>query len=118
MSKLAKLSANGTPQGKIGFKLYYVVVLHDRPRKCMYNVHRTDRTHTNTFKILTNKLFLCNFSLGTFAPVWQILKNSTERLATIHLQMMQKIAELVKELAKYADELQKKYKTVKELTEV
>ncbi|CAG7725198.1 unnamed protein product [Allacma fusca] len=51
---------------------------------------------------------------GTFAPLWQILKNSTERLASIHLQMMQKIQDLVKELAKYADELQKKYKTVKD----
>lgn len=51
---------------------------------------------------------------GSFAPVWQILKSSTERLAGLHLQMMQKITELVKELAKYADDIQKKYKCVKE----
>jgi hypothetical protein len=51
---------------------------------------------------------------GTFAPVWQILKNSSEKLSSIHIQMVQKIQEIVKELAKYADELQKKYKSVKE----
>ena len=51
---------------------------------------------------------------GTFAPVWQILKNSSEKLSSIHIQMVQKIQEIVKDLAKYADELQKKYKTVKE----
>lgn len=51
---------------------------------------------------------------GTFAPVWVVLKASAERLASLHLQMVQKISELVKDVAKYADELHKKQKTVKE----
>lgn len=51
---------------------------------------------------------------GTFAPVWVVLKASAERLATLHLQMVQKLSELVKDVAKYADELHKKQKTVKE----
>lgn len=51
---------------------------------------------------------------GTFAPVWQILKNSAEKLSALHLQMVQKVSDLVKEVSKYAEELQKKHKSVKE----
>ncbi|XP_037040939.1 F-BAR domain only protein 2 isoform X8 [Bradysia coprophila] len=51
---------------------------------------------------------------GTFAPIWVVLKSSADRLASLHLQMVQKISELVKDVAKYADELHKKHKTVKE----
>lgn len=52
---------------------------------------------------------------GTFAPVWQVLKTSSERLASLHMQMFQKVTELVKDVSKYADELQKKYKVVSSL---
>jgi hypothetical protein len=51
---------------------------------------------------------------GTFSPLWIILKTSAERLAELHSQMMQKTTELVKSIIKYADELHKKHKTVKE----
>ncbi|KAK9889230.1 hypothetical protein WA026_004505 [Henosepilachna vigintioctopunctata] len=51
---------------------------------------------------------------GTFAPVWQILKSSAEKLSLLHMQMVQKVSDLVKEVTKYADDLQKKHKTVKE----
>ncbi|KRK03281.1 F-BAR domain only protein 2 isoform X2 [Drosophila yakuba] len=51
---------------------------------------------------------------STFAPVWTILRTSAEKLSTLHLQMMQKLTELVKDVAKYADELHKKHKSVKE----
>lgn len=51
---------------------------------------------------------------GTFAPIWVILKSSAEKLSTLHLQMVQKITELVKDVAKYSDELHKKHKTVKD----
>ncbi|KAK3923074.1 F-BAR domain only protein 2 [Frankliniella fusca] len=51
---------------------------------------------------------------GTFAPVWQVLRTSAEKLLTLHQQMVQKVSELVKEVTKYADELQKKHKQVKE----
>ncbi|KAL3290141.1 hypothetical protein HHI36_023505 [Cryptolaemus montrouzieri] len=51
---------------------------------------------------------------GTFAPVWQILKNSAEKLSALHMQMVVKVSDLVKEVTKYADDLQKKHKTVKE----
>ncbi|XP_039297957.1 F-BAR domain only protein 2 [Nilaparvata lugens] len=51
---------------------------------------------------------------GTFAPLWQVLRSTAEKLASIHLQMVQKVADLVKDVSKYADELQKKHKTVKD----
>ncbi|XP_055679097.1 F-BAR domain only protein 2 isoform X12 [Lutzomyia longipalpis] len=51
---------------------------------------------------------------GTFAPVWAVLKGSAERLSSLHLQMVQKITELVKDITKYAEELHKKHKAVKE----
>ncbi|XP_046682071.1 F-BAR domain only protein 2-like isoform X3 [Homalodisca vitripennis] len=51
---------------------------------------------------------------GTFAPVWQALRTTAEKLSSLHLQMVQKITDLVKEVTKYADELHKKHKTVKE----
>lgn len=49
---------------------------------------------------------------GTFAPVWQVLKTSAERLSLLHIQMVQKVTDLVKEVSKYADELHKKHKQV------
>lgn len=49
---------------------------------------------------------------GTFAPVWQILRTTAEKLACLHLQMVQKVSDLVKEVTKYTDELHKKHKSV------
>lgn len=51
---------------------------------------------------------------GTFAPIWAILRTSTERLASLHSQVMQKLNELVKDITKYADEVYKKQKIVKD----
>nr|XP_012151808.1 PREDICTED: F-BAR domain only protein 2 isoform X10 [Megachile rotundata] len=51
---------------------------------------------------------------GTFAPVWAALRGAAEKLAGLHLQMAQKVAELIKDVSKYADELHKKHKAVKE----
>ena len=49
---------------------------------------------------------------GTFAPFWHVLRTSSEKLANLHLQMVQKVTELVKEVTRYAEELHKKHKTV------
>ncbi|XP_053984764.1 F-BAR domain only protein 2 isoform X5 [Hylaeus anthracinus] len=51
---------------------------------------------------------------GTFAPVWAALRGAAEKLASLHLQMAQRVAELIKDVSKYADELHKKHKAVKE----
>lgn len=51
---------------------------------------------------------------GTFSPLWIVIKTSAERLSELHLQMVQKISELVKNITKYAEEMHKKHKLVKE----
>lgn len=51
-------------------------------------------------------------SQGTFAPLWQVVKASAEKLSALHVQTMQKLTELVKEVGKYAEELHKKHKSV------
>ncbi|CAN9504389.1 unnamed protein product [Ophioblennius macclurei] len=56
-----------------------------------------------------------NFSqLGTFAPVWDVFKSSTEKLASCHMELVRKLQELIKEVQKYVDEQAKAHKKTKE----
>lgn len=55
-----------------------------------------------------------NCTNGSFAPLWQILKSSSEKQSSAHLQMVQKFQELIKEVAAYNDAQHKKHKAVKE----
>ncbi|XP_053340868.1 F-BAR domain only protein 2 [Clarias gariepinus] len=56
-----------------------------------------------------------NFSqLGTFAPVWDVLKVSTEKLAGCHMDLVRKLQDLIKEVQKYAEEQTKAHKKTKE----
>lgn len=55
-----------------------------------------------------------NSASGTFSPLLVILKASAERLSELHTKMVQKTTDLVKDILKYADELHKKHKSVKE----
>ncbi|CAB3381637.1 Hypothetical predicted protein [Cloeon dipterum] len=70
----------------------------------------------NICKLLTKhaKTASGTTSHGTFSPLWTLLKNSSEKLSSLHGQMFQKISELVKDVTKYSEELHKKHKTVKE----
>ncbi|XP_058718516.1 F-BAR domain only protein 2-like [Poecile atricapillus] len=52
--------------------------------------------------------------LGTFAPVWDVFKTSTEKLASCHLDLMRRLQELIKQVHKYGDEQIKTYKKTKE----
>ncbi|NWT18770.1 FCHO2 protein, partial [Vireo altiloquus] len=52
--------------------------------------------------------------LGTFAPVWDVFKTSTEKLASCHLDLVRRLQELIKEVQKYGDEQIKAYKKTKE----
>ncbi|XP_014820320.1 PREDICTED: F-BAR domain only protein 2 [Calidris pugnax] len=52
--------------------------------------------------------------LGTFAPVWDVFKTSTEKLASCHLDLVRRLQELIKEVHKYGDEPIKVYKKTKE----
>ncbi|XP_049908598.1 F-BAR domain only protein 2 isoform X8 [Epinephelus moara] len=56
-----------------------------------------------------------NFSqLGTFAPVWDVFKTSTEKLASCHMELVRKLQELIKEVQKYVEEQAKAHKKTKE----
>ncbi|KAM7368734.1 hypothetical protein PAMP_013045 [Pampus punctatissimus] len=56
-----------------------------------------------------------NFSqLGTFAPVWDVFKMSTEKLASCHMELVRKLQELIKEVQKYVEEQAKAHKKTKE----
>uniref|UniRef100_H3AN08 F-BAR domain only protein 2 n=1 Tax=Latimeria chalumnae TaxID=7897 RepID=H3AN08_LATCH len=56
-----------------------------------------------------------NYSeLGTFAPVWDVFKTSTEKLASCHLELVRKLQELIKEVHKYGEEQSKAHKKTKE----
>ncbi|XP_035211606.1 F-BAR domain only protein 2-like isoform X7 [Stegodyphus dumicola] len=51
---------------------------------------------------------------GSFAPLWLILKTSTEKLATLHMQMVQRFQELIKDVIKYSEDQHKRHKLCKE----
>ncbi|KAK5613953.1 F-BAR domain only protein 2 [Crenichthys baileyi] len=56
-----------------------------------------------------------NFSqLGTFAPMWDIFKSSTEKLASCHLDLVRKLQDLIKDVQKYVEEQAKAHKKTKE----
>lgn len=69
----------------------------------------------NNYKLLSKVAKQAsNSTQGTFAPVWAALRGAAEKLAVLHLQMAQRVSELIKDVSKYADELHKKHKAVKE----
>ncbi|KAH0945049.1 hypothetical protein HN011_011654 [Eciton burchellii] len=69
----------------------------------------------NNYKLLSKVAKQASSSTqGTFAPVWAALRGAAEKLAVLHLQMAQRVTELIKDVSKYADELHKRHKAVKE----
>lgn len=55
-------------------------------------------------------------SYRTFAPVWDVFKSSTEKLAGCHLELVRKLQELIKEVQKYVEEQAKAHKKVRSWT--
>uniref|UniRef100_A0A8V5GA30 Uncharacterized protein n=1 Tax=Melopsittacus undulatus TaxID=13146 RepID=A0A8V5GA30_MELUD len=60
------------------------------------------------------KLYFIFLQCRTFAPVWDVFKTSTEKLASCHLDLVRRLQELIKEVHKYGDEQIKAYKKTKE----
>lgn len=48
----------------------------------------------------------------TFAPVWDVFKVSTEKLAGCHMDLARRLQDLIKEVQKYAEEQTKAHKKV------
>uniref|UniRef100_S4RQE4 F-BAR domain-containing protein n=1 Tax=Petromyzon marinus TaxID=7757 RepID=S4RQE4_PETMA len=55
-----------------------------------------------------------NSQLGTFAPMWEVFRASSERLASCHQELSRKLMELIREVQKYGDEQTKQHKKTKE----
>ncbi|XP_033213673.1 F-BAR domain only protein 2 isoform X2 [Belonocnema kinseyi] len=71
----------------------------------------------NNYKLLTKlakQVSNSSSMQGTFTPVWISLKGVLEKLASLHLQIAQKVSDLIKDVTKYSEELHKKHKAVKE----
>lgn len=56
-------------------------------------------------------LLLCH--PRTFAPVWDVFKSSTEKLASCHMELVRKLQELIKDVQKYVEEQAKAHKKVR-----
>lgn len=61
---------------------------------------------------LLKKIYFVFLQSRTFAPVWDVFKTSTEKLASCHLDLVRRLQELIKEVHKYGDEQIKAYKKV------
>ncbi|KAM9167034.1 LOW QUALITY PROTEIN: F-BAR domain only protein 1-like [Mergus octosetaceus] len=52
--------------------------------------------------------------LGTFAPLWEVFRISSDKLALCHLELMKKLHDLIKEIARYGEEQGRVHKKSKE----
>ncbi|WAR24076.1 FCHO2-like protein [Mya arenaria] len=68
-------------------------------------------------KLLTKlaKVAANNSQVGTFAPFWTVLKTLSEKLASLHMQLVHTWSDLMKDIVRYNDEQHKKHKSAKEI---
>ncbi|KAG5276457.1 hypothetical protein AALO_G00132280 [Alosa alosa] len=52
--------------------------------------------------------------LGTFAPLWDVFRVSSDKLALCHLELMRKMNDLIRDINKYGDEQVKIHRKTKE----
>uniref|UniRef100_A0A8C8SKY4 FCH and mu domain containing endocytic adaptor 1 n=1 Tax=Pelusios castaneus TaxID=367368 RepID=A0A8C8SKY4_9SAUR len=52
--------------------------------------------------------------LGTFAPLWEVFRISSDKLALCHLELVKKLHDLLREIARYSEEQGKAHKKSKE----
>ncbi|XP_025052343.1 F-BAR domain only protein 1 [Alligator sinensis] len=52
--------------------------------------------------------------LGTFAPLWEVFRISSDKLALCHMELMRKLHDLIKEIARYGEEQGRVHKKSKE----
>ncbi|XP_047665068.1 F-BAR domain only protein 2 isoform X3 [Tachysurus fulvidraco] len=101
-----------------GFDILYHNMKHGQiSSKELADFIRERATIEETYSRAITKLAktASNFSqLGTFAPVWDVFKVSTEKLSVCHMDLVRKLQELIKEVQKYAEEQTKAHKKTKE----
>ncbi|KAK2495221.1 hypothetical protein MC885_021610 [Smutsia gigantea] len=52
--------------------------------------------------------------VGTFAPLWEVFRVSSDKLALCHLELTRKLQELIKDVLRYSEEQLKMHKKCKE----
>ncbi|XP_071517195.1 F-BAR domain only protein 2 isoform X8 [Panulirus ornatus] len=72
-----------------------------------------DETYSKSLIKLANKAST-NTEKGTCTPIFLVLRQSSEKLSSIHSHTVQRVQDLVKEVVKYNDDLHKKHKGVKD----
>ncbi|KAK7078552.1 hypothetical protein SK128_028462 [Halocaridina rubra] len=72
-----------------------------------------DETYSKSLVKLANKAST-NAEKGTCSPIFVVLRQSSEKLSSIHSHTVQRVQDLVKEVVKYGDDLHKKHKGVKD----
>ncbi|KAM4809010.1 F-BAR domain only protein 1 [Rhinophrynus dorsalis] len=61
-----------------------------------------------------SKMVSSGSHLGTFAPMWEMFRVSSDKLALCHLELSKKLHDLIKEINRYGDEQIKVHKKAKE----
>ncbi|CAH2293239.1 F-BAR domain only 1 isoform X1 [Pelobates cultripes] len=61
-----------------------------------------------------SKMVSSGSHLGTFAPMWEMFRVSSDKLALCHLELNKKLNDLIKEINRYGDEQVKVHKKCKE----
>lgn len=117
-SKMSQFVDNFWGEKNNGFDVLYHNMKHGQiSTKDLADFIRESVTIEDTYSRSMTKLAKTtsnNSQLGTFAPVWDVLKLSTEKLASSHLDLVRKLQELIKEVQKYGDEQTKAHKKTKE----
>ncbi|XP_072260810.1 F-BAR domain only protein 1 isoform X1 [Pyxicephalus adspersus] len=61
-----------------------------------------------------SKMVSSGSHLGTFAPMWEMFRVSSDKLALCHLELSKKLHDLIKEIIRYGEEQVKVHKKAKE----
>ncbi|OCU00791.1 F-BAR domain only protein 1 [Xenopus laevis] len=61
-----------------------------------------------------SKMVTSGSHLGTFAPMWEMFRVSSDKLALCHLELSKKLHDLIKEISRYGDEQIKMHKKSKD----
>ncbi|XP_057396696.1 F-BAR domain only protein 1 isoform X3 [Balaenoptera acutorostrata] len=61
-----------------------------------------------------SKLASNGTSVGTFAPLWEVFRVSSDKLALCHLELTRKLQDLIKDVLRYGEEQLKAHKKCKE----
>ncbi|XP_064617201.1 F-BAR domain only protein 2-like isoform X2 [Liolophura sinensis] len=101
-----------------GFYVLYTNMKHGQTSsKELVDFLRESCAVEETYSKLLSKLakIASNSSqVGTFSPFWSLLKMLTEKLSSLHMQLVHTWSDLIKDIIRYHEEQHKKHKSVKE----